>query len=498
MKFEMTNYLLLVEYVFLGSMMLGVSVLWQQFHGRPWFWFYLALGRVRFWKTVFSLFLLTSSVSFFTSLAVFETATGLPPWAPPEAPNSFQAIVIGFVASAAAAGAAGACLMKALYASVIARDMAAFHRMYSTVGFVVVCIGGAGVAFGQSVPQINQYLRYADVEVMTSGAQTIDASVVIAGTRNKPKDAEKLQVNNTFSAEDPTGQVSVEIQLRGVPKTEVDIAVEYSDLESVADLAVDIGGFTDVTIFPSRLDINESWDANLDTSSGTGKCLMSSTKSDFAYPSPIVVRGRALLDVAGQATVWIVWDVKHGWTETTGGGRNTVTLPGISIPVALPGGCTILRGAKTGKWDFPESATGSIGVAALLPVDAQISANPPLTAPDGLVRSPSLSWTRAFRSAGDSLLAPQYAIQTNDTTRLANVNLFVAGLLGGAALGGIFEISREWPTNFSLRSPHMEPSAVRAPGAAPKPPFSRISRHPEWRSTIHPVRRRSRQSRGTR
>lgn len=174
------------------------------------------------------------------------------------------------------------------------------------------------------------------------------------------------------------------------------------------------------------------------------------------------------------------------------------TLPGISIPVALPGGCTIPRGTKTGKWDFPKSATGSIRVAALLPVDAQISAKPPLTAPDGLVGSPSLSWTRAFRSAGDSLVAPQYAIQTNDTTRLANVNLFVAGLLGGAALGGIFEISREWPTNFSLRSHLMEPSAVRAPGAGPKPPFTRISRHPEWRSTIHPVRRRSRQSRGTR
>lgn len=448
MDFQITQLLMLATVALVGSIALVVPLQWHQKRGRTWVWFYNALGRVRFWKTVVSLVVLGGLASLCAWFAFFQASTGLPPWTGAYTANSLWAPVFIFPAFFISCVAV-TCLVKALHASVLAGHMAAYHRMYTTVVFVLFCFAGAGMALGQSVPQDTADPRFAQVEIMTSGAQTVEVSVEVAGIPPRASDRAPTATPLT-TAEEPMGWLVVEVSLRGSPNTIIDLSAVYLDLDHRSDVTVESGGFADVNVYQGREGNYESWFVDVEASK-SGNCVMSKNEGHWVR-SPMVIRARALLDATGSAKGWLGWDVKHSWTETTGGGRNTIGLPGIYIPVAVPGTCVIDTGQRAGSWKLPESATGSVNVAALLPVDAQISARPSLVASEDQPNASSLAWTFAFRSPDEYFPGPQYTIQTNGTTRTANIALFVAGLLAGGALGGIFDVSREWHTSFSLRA----------------------------------------------
>lgn len=332
------------------------------------------------------------------------------------------------------------CLRRAVRAERLGGP-SILNKMVATIIFVLLCVVSASALFAPSVQREKSDLTIVTADLMVSGADRVDVTMRVGG------------VNSGRSlGDDSRQQLTFTVDLQGAPGTVARVALRADAFP--ADRALRTIRYTDLSV-RSDADglVGLSHKARGDETAlfygreDGGRCTgLSENGVDLIQ----AIGGSTTIGDKGLAKASFTLSGLFRWVKDTGGGKSSLRLPSLTIPVAVPGRCVRGTGVLIGPWELPSAATATITAGdEPLPLDSQVFASPPLASAANLTGS--LRWHASsdltgFRPAAVVELWPSVVLQTPSGMQAVNASLFMAALFAGGALSGIFEIVREWPS----------------------------------------------------
>lgn len=324
----------------------------------------------------------------------------------------------------------------------------------AVITITIVCITGylGSAALGSATAVVTTSPKPPNLEIWsTVGAEEVELQIVVG-------EAGDWDADPAF----PTGPVEVEITVRGTPG-------QLAYVVLVGDQHLETSKWVADTATVSEVDPRDFVHATRD---GT-RCVEGVITGTGWFTSARALKVGVRISEDGSGRAHVKYTDERRWWRASGG-RSEVSLPVVSF--ADQSSCVIPPDAGADAWFVPARWTlvERAGQPNLAAGDLVVVYRVDDGQSELFKEKSAARWTLRSGSEGESgSLAPTYRLETVNTRSHATTSAFVAALMYGVALTGLFELVRAagpgWrvPTGTLARSsvPPAVASTNRSTGA---------------------------------